>query len=272
MSELTSLPMLVASDDLIDYSATIRSALPISLSAAEGIDGALVAVSGAAAGWVGEVARLVDAGARGILVERPGRIASDDIDALRRASTRVPVALRREYLSNPLLDGSRDAWPSAVGALSLTSDQFIAPGTDLGGALFDHLAVARALTEKIAGVRVLETGPGGYTVTASLTGGTSVVLGGVVSAIEPTRVTLQLLRPPQRLSIEIPTAETSRPATVAITDADGERRLPSSYESVHRAAWRRLVAAAQKDERVDDVADYLVDLALFATIEDRPAV
>lgn len=266
MTEAGPVPMRIDSIGLRGYEPVIRSALPLSLSTADGMDGALVAVDGGDRGWGGHVARVVGDGALGVLVEAPRRLDQNEAEALTDAAARVPVLLRRRYLSNPVFHSPRDAWPRAEDALSLVTDQFIASPADVDQALFDHLSVVREVVGEVESVDAAEIRSSGYSVTGTLEGGTPLVIGGIVSATEPARVRMRLLRPPRRLVAEIFTDETSRPAMVTITDGDGDRLLPTSYESSHRAAWRRLAAAARDSVLLPDVRSYLADLTLLARV------
>ena len=101
----------------------------------------------------------------------------------------------------------------------------------------------------------------GYSLSASSASGADIVLVGIVSAAEPPRLETQIVASPQRLTVTLLTEATSRPGEIVITDPDGERRLPTTYEDVHRSAWRRLIDAAEHDAPVADVADFVADIA-----------
>lgn len=263
---MTTVAVFAAATDVADIVAHARAALPISLKGSPTPDRALAAVSGKREGWVREAAALIDAGAVGVLVDGPRDVSPGDRRTLLSLADRVPLLLRRRYLSNPVAFVDRADWPRPEGALMLTSEQFVRPGCELDEMVFDHVSAVRGLVGPVQAMR-LHRRDRGYSLAVTLAGGAPGVLGGVVSDTEPPGLTLQLLSPPRRLVIEVPTEATSRPAEVLLTDEIGERRFATSYEDVHRASWRRLMSAASDGTRLDDVDGLIADLEAFERID-----
>lgn len=259
MSDVRAIPMHVHSVELAGLGATIIAALPRSLTPSAEVRDSVVALDGGS-GWVDQLAATVRDGAIGAYVELPRPIDLSESDSLRRSADTIPVVLRRPYLANPLLTLPRAGWPDTRQAVSVATEQFVRPGSDLAAALADHLAVVRTAVGQVESFRCLVSRDQGYSVTARLQSGADLVMGGIVSRIEPPRVLLTLLAPPERFRLEIPTDETSRPATATVTGLIGELALPTSYESVHRSTWRRVLHAVNNPSSVTDATEFLSDL------------
>jgi hypothetical protein len=270
MTTLTPMPMLVDSKTLGLYESTIRSALPRTLTGATTIKDALVAVDGSSEEWVDRVTEVAGAGARGVLVEAPTRVGFDEVIKVQGVASKIPVLLRRPYLSNPAIDEARAAWKHIDGGLSLVTDQFVSPSAKIHDSLFDHLSLVRAIAGEVKSIGVVTVRSFGYTITLTLWNGMTAVIGGVRSRTELTRVHVQALNPPRRFALDVFTDETSRPATIVSVDEDGECISPTSYENSHRAAWRRLTMAVAGKGALVDVSDYLADLELWARVTANP--
>lgn len=266
MTTLTPMPMCVDSKALSLYESTIKSALPRTLTGTTTIKDALVAVDGSSENWVDRVTEVAGAGARGVLVEAPRRVGLDEALKVQGVASKIPVLLRRPYLSNPAIQKARAAWKHIDGGPSLVTDQFISPSANVHDSLFDHLSLVRSIAGEVKSIGVVTTRSFGYTITLTLWNGMTAVIGGVRSRTELTRIQIQALNPPRRFALDIFTDETSRPATITSVDEDGECISPTSYENSHRAAWRRLTTAAAGESGLLDASDYLADLELWARV------
>lgn len=263
--------VFVADPSVAEEAAVALASLPVSLAPGEQLRGSFALVSGTGA-WAERAAAAVGAGARGVMVlapdlaERPAD--RECVERLAQRAGDVPILLHRPFLDDPsvLLPEARRM---ADGAAAVVSDRFLRTDEPMTASLFAHLALLRVFVGPVASVEHSVFARGGYSVSATLVTGTSLLVGGIVSDHEEIRVRVRMLRPPERLYAEILSDLTSRSARIVLTDLEGDRTLPSDYESSWRSAWRRLLRAAREGVPPRDVADYLGDLRVLDLVRER---
>lgn len=264
-------PVFVADASVAEEAAVALASLPVSLVPSEQVRGSFAVVSGTGA-WAERAEAAVGSGARGVMVLAPDfadRPADREaIERLVECAGDVPILLHRPFLDDPsvLLPEARRM---ADGAVSVVSDRFLRTDEPVTASLFAHLALLRVFVGRVASVEHSTFAPGGYSVSATLATGASLLVGGIESDHEEIRVRVRMLRPPERLYAEILSDATSRSARIVLTDPEGDRTVPSDYESSWRSAWRRLLRAVHEGVRPRDVAEYLGDLRVLDLVRER---
>lgn len=263
-----AVPLYIGDPALAAYGNVVRTSLPISLKESDTAKGALVAVAGGD-GWIERVVRIANDGAAGILVEDPHLVRDAVLlTALRTVADRVPVLLRRPFLCNPAIRQPATGRPEAGGSRMVVSELFVPSMAMQQRLLFDHISLVRALAAPLEVVRSAKLSKAGYSVSGILRGGAAFLAGGIATTAQPPHVRLRMLRPPERLTVEIFPDLTSRPAHVMVTDAEGERVEPKSFESATRLGWRTLLDAYRLETPLRDVFAYVDDVTIFERVDE----
>ncbi|MEU6787820.1 hypothetical protein ABZ912_52250 [Nonomuraea angiospora] len=182
--------------------------------------------------------------------------------AERAAAAGIPVVVAGPWALDPAvtaLAGALDAEDASLVEVTAT----VPAGSSPTDVLLDQLALLRTAIGPARAVEVIQADAHGHLARAHV-GDVPVHLAAAVSGLGTRRARLDVLGPAVQWRLSFPDPATARPAAVVRTDADGERLLPTLYESAYRAAWRHLHAAvtdgAAPPYSLHDLAD---DLALL---------
>lgn len=247
--------------------AEIAASLPLSLAPADGFP-QIAAVAGSP-GWTAAASAALDAGALAAVVASP--CADDAAPHLAEASAGRTV-LAWEFAANPGVLSAADAAAALRGRAVLAEATLRVPaGSDLDAALLDLMVAAGRILGEFAAPELLIDGPSGRHLSSRLDNGAPVSLGLVVTSAGPASLRVRVLTEDGGLTALIPHAETAAPAEVRVTAPDGERLLPTLWETSRRASWRRAVAIASGGPASGDVAELHRTAALLPRSADRDA-
>ncbi|MGW4966854.1 hypothetical protein ACWEPL_57345 [Nonomuraea sp. NPDC004186] len=206
----------------------------------------------------------LDARPTGILLAGVAGVAAGGVADVRELAGRaaaagVPVVVAGPWALDPAvaaLAGALDAEDASLIEVTAT----VPAGSSPPDVLLDQLALLRTAIGPARAVEVIQADAHGHLARAHV-GDVPVHLAAAVSGLGTRRARLDVLGPAVQWRLSFPDPATARPATVARTDADGERLLPTLYESAYRAAWRHLHAAvtdgATPPYSLHDLADDL---------------
>ncbi|MEV0382716.1 hypothetical protein [Nonomuraea sp. NPDC050643] len=182
---------------------------------------------------------------RGILLTSVTRGDADRVRGLadHAAAAGIPVVVAAIWALNPALAAAADTLRQDLGQAALIElNATVPPGQP--DVLLDQLALLRTTLGPAADLELLQADDHGHIAHARL-GHVPVHLSAAVSPhATQRRARLSLLGPVVQWRLSLPDPATARPAGVVRTDAHGEQRLPTVYESAARASWRQLHAAA----------------------------
>jgi hypothetical protein len=267
-------PVLTVSLDSCDAAASARqrsvlASVPRRFLLAEGEasdrTADVVVLSGQDPDWPDTVVRVVDDGARGVLVVDPGLADPERVRRLSGAvAGRAVVAVESVYAGDRTWTAARGevaadaATASIVDSLaSVPADSAVEP---LVSALVSQLAVVRPLVGSLGGLRLLHRGAREYLLAAP-TAGPRVTLAGVASAAGREGLTLDVVAPARRWEVRFDETALGSPAQVTAYDETGARTRPLVHESGRRMTWQRLHEALTGDGAgsygLDDLADDL---------------
>ncbi|MEV6037872.1 hypothetical protein AB0L65_42450 [Nonomuraea sp. NPDC052116] len=183
----------------------------------------------------------LDARPTGTLLAEVAGVADVRELAERAAAAGIPVVVAGPWALDPAvaaLAGALDAEDASLIEVTAT----VPAGSSPTDVLLDQLALLRTAIGPARGVEVIQADAHGHLARAHV-GDVPVHLAAAVSGLGTRRARLDVLGPAVQWRLSFPDPATARPATVVRTDADGERLLPTLYESAYRAAWRHLHAA-----------------------------
>ena len=216
--------------------------LPDRFRPVDGPNADVVAVGGD--GWVDAAREAIAGGARGVFVARP---TTGDPAAVRALNPGDAVVV----IESPVLD---PAWQ----ALAPQMREAVA-----GAALLDSVAVPGALLDQLALVRDVAgdlelrariDAPGGYALTGTAQG-VPFTLAGTAHGRPELRFDLRAHT--AHHSVRFDLAALAAPTCAARYDRDGGHQLPTSYETMHRAAWRYLAELREPPFTLADLAEVL---------------
>ena len=232
--------------------AAVLSSLPVSYTATAADATADVVVVAGSSDWPSVVDHLLGEGSAAAIVVHP---EPADLAALPR--TPGLVVIDSVWAGNPAVPAAAGHFGRAATASQLVECRVITgPDRPLGANLLDLAALIRSLIGPLRGVSVLQYDSHGFFATAKAAD-LSVSLSVVRSSALAPQASVRLLTDDGGVEMVIPDPSTARPAEVMITNGDGLQRLPTVWESSHRAAWRR--ARTLLDSRAT-----APDLAMFA--------
>ncbi|WP_422934659.1 hypothetical protein [Sinomonas sp. P47F7] len=234
--------------------AEIAASLPLSLAPAREGAPELASVSGSA-GWAGRAQAAFDGGALAAVVGSP---ATDDPEFPAGAESRLVLAW--DFAANPgVLAAAEAAAPLRGRAVFAEATLSVPSSTDLDAALLDALTAVVRVAGEVTPLRTLHRDAAGWHLAGDLAGPQGarapLALAIVVTDAAPAALRLRLLTDDGGLTAEVPSPDTAAPAGVRIVGPDGERLLPTLWETSRRASWRRAVAIAAGEALSADVAE-----------------
>ncbi|MGG5174509.1 hypothetical protein ACQQCD_05700 [Pseudarthrobacter sp. J1763] len=209
------------------------------------------------AGWTRRALDQVNFGTPGIVVVHP---VPEDTAALQHATNarKTTVVLDHRWASNPALvaEAAQALNEYAEPSVLLDSVATAAVGTDPGELFSEQVTGVVRVSGPLQKVRILRTDSHGYSASAQLANGAPAALQGVLTNARSAVLTVNLLTSDGGVQLSLPEPAVAAPATVRITNSDGERLLPTLYESAHRASWRRLYQHLQQRTSAPDLDDF----------------
>jgi hypothetical protein len=203
----------------------------------------VVVVSGRDPGWPERVARVVDTGAQGVLVVRPGLADPQEIrDLVGTVAGRAVVAVDTPYAADPTWTAAQPA-VAADAASAAIVDSLVSiaadPAADIVEALVGQLAVVRPLVEPLDELRLLHRDEWAYMLGAH-TRGPTVTLSGATSAGGHAVLAVDVVAAQRRWQIHFDDTALAGPTEVTRYDDAGAHTWPFVYESGRRGTWQRL--------------------------------
>lgn len=229
--------------------------LPESAESAPEAEGSIVVVDGQG-DWCSAAADALARGAAAIIVSRPSPAPVGSLDALAAVVQSAPVILERDLLRADAVDLVRDSM-SEIATPAVLAVECHAPRPQLGTALHDAIGWARV----IAGARlsVRSGASSGGRVLGLLEAGPDAAVP-VIAGEQPGAGPLGCVRVTTLAETRLE-VEAARDVVVAVTDSTGRRVLPALFESPHRVALRRAIAAVCTGTGTVDLRDLRDDAA-----------
>jgi hypothetical protein len=249
----------------------VLATLPAQFEPTSEAEADVVVVSGLRTGWIDVAADALRAGARGVLIARPGTGDPEAVRVLAAAAAGTGAVVAVETL---VVD---PAWSAALARLraSLPGASLLHAVTALDGAdddgrgrvlavgLLEQLALVRSVTGGLDEMTADFRGGGsGYWISGAARG-VPVSLAGTISSAGAPALRLDLVTSAEHWKIRFDTSAPAGPTHVARFDADGGELWPEVYERGHRVVWRQLAAALLEGAAISyGLADLADDLAL----------
>lgn len=229
-------------------------------------------VDGAAPGWPQLIAQALDRPARGVLLSPPTIAAVADVTDLAARATSIgcPVVVATPFPYDPTVRDGLSRLRAAGGKLSF-ADSIVTvpgdgggqpPGSALGAAFLAQLAAIRMITGGVPGLTMNYETDHAYCA-AAIGDEMTVLLAGLVSGCAAPVLRVDLVGVRSRHTICLAEPFAAAPATFLSYGTSGMSRLPLSYESGLRSAWRNLHAAVTSAHPVRyGLRELIQDLAL----------
>ena len=248
-----SLPVFAA-DGAHATSAGVLGSLPISYHHGEAASGG-VTVIGGSSGWPRAAATAIRAGAAAVIVTAP---EPEDLSPLRSGGL---IVVDSVWAANPVVASAGAALRfAATAGARLECRVRIGVGRSLPAVLLDQLSLIRALLAPATDLHILHHCEHGF-VGEARAAGIAVDLSAICTDAAPERADARLLTADGSVQVLIPHGDTAQPALLTVTGPYGALLAPTSYESGHRAAWRRLHHLLSTGERCTDLDDLEADIA-----------
>ncbi|MDQ4502961.1 hypothetical protein [Sinomonas sp. ASV322] len=232
--------------------AEIVASLPLSLSPVGDGPAQLAAVAGSP-GWAQRAMEAADGGALAVVVGSP---QTDDGVAALASETAPRVVLAWDFAANPgVLAAADAAAPLRESAVLAEATLAVPSGTDLDAALLDVLVAVDRVAGEPASLRSLHRGANSWHLAGGTRSGAPLALSLVVTDAASASLRLRILTDDGGLTAVVPSPDTAAPAEIRVVARDGERLLPTLWETSRRASWRRAVAIAAGDTISGDIAE-----------------
>ncbi|WP_415854841.1 hypothetical protein [Sinomonas sp. G460-2] len=233
----------------------VVASLPLSLTRAGEEPAQLATITGAR-GWADRALEAFDGGALAAVVSSPS--ADEGVPAL-PADIATRAIIEWAFACNPgVLVAAEAAAPLRERAVFADVELRLPTGADPDTALLDTLTAASRVLGPLTPVRSLHRDKASWHLSGSLTEDAPtapVAIAIIVTDAAPARLRLRLLTLDGGLTAVVPAPDTAAPAEVRIVGPDGERLLPTLWETSRRSAWRRAVAIAAGELVSADVAE-----------------
>jgi hypothetical protein len=232
--------------------ASVLASLPVSYAPSVPVDPAdVVVIAGDGAGWPAAAVTAIDAGSTAVIVVDP---QPADLRAVTEPAD-GRVVIDWPWASNPALPSAASAFTAAVARGSLLEvTAIIDPARPLTASLLDLAGVVRRLVGPLTQARLLHDDQHGLTLS-----GTAATRPVALTLTRSTAVAgqarVRLLTDDGGIELTLPDPVTARPAEVTITDQAGLHIQPTSWESSHRATWRRARILTGSPTAATDLAE-----------------
>lgn len=245
--------------------ATVLATLPVSYAPSVPDSPAQVVVIAGDGDWPSAAAAAIDAGSTAVIVVDP---QPADLTAIPKP-TDGQVVIDWPWATNPALPSAAVAFTAAVARGSLVEiTAIIDPARALTASLLDLAGVVRRLVGPLSQARLLHRDQHGLTLS-----GTAATRPVALTLTRSTGVAAQarvrLLTDDGGIELTLPDPVTARPAEVTITDQAGLHIQPTSWESSHRATWRRAQILTGSPTAAADIAELRHDQDVLAEALDQ---
>lgn len=248
--------------------AAVLASLPVSYAPSVPGDPADVVVIAGDGDWPATAVTAVDARSTAVIVVDPQWA---DLTAVTEPAD-GRVVIDWPWASNPALPSAAAGFTAAVARGSLLEiTAIIDPARPLTASLLDLAGVVRRLVGPLTQARLLHHDQHGLTLS-----GTAATRPVALTLTRSTAVAAQarvrLLTDDGGIELTLPDSVTARPAEVTITDQAGLHIQPTSWESSHRATWRRAQILTGSPTAATDLAELRHDQdALAEALSKLPA-
>lgn len=224
-----------------EVSAAVAS-LPRTLRAVDRSERAdIVAVTGR--DWARRAVSAAADDARAVLVVEPEPVAPEDLNAL--AAARAAVVIDSSWRHNPAVEGIAPPFAEYRQPGALVEARSLAtPSADLGATALGLLDLVTALAGDLAELRVLVRDHRRLLLAGRFGDDSMLMLTILTTSGAPEGVTVRITGHDGAATISLPHPGTAAPASATVTTPRGHTMMPTSYESAHRVALRRVAAAA----------------------------
>jgi hypothetical protein len=264
---MTTVQLTVTTDPETERLARVLvSSLPLSMALSSGA--ADIAIVGGSEGWVDRALGAAAASANVVIVD-PSPTDSADLDRLRAAKGTSAFTIDESFAGNSAVCRLRETESRLLSDAHLVT--IVSRGRSLTGMLFEQLRILRALGWADVRVRDAEMAPNSMLITAHAQRGDTRVLLRLVAAVSDTarEHRVRAYTTQDLVMLDLPDADTARPAWTEIVSPDGARILPAIYESAHRSTWRQVHArAVAGGDDGTDLEALAADMALVSQIAD----
>jgi len=263
---MTDFLTLGGASDLQGMAANLAATFPISyrLSSDEEPQADIMLLSGEA-DWTEAAARRSALPHGWTIIVDPVAQDAEAIEdlAARLEQSRSLVLLSETFAGNPILQPVKEALRFPIHNYTIQSRT----SGSLTQSLFEQLRIARATGLGSVEVTDVAVARGAVLLTfAGLFNGDKVELrtSVKVTSATPAQHVLDIFGPHDALKLTLFGAETARPAEAKITSADGQKLLPTIYETSHRALLRALPQSAAGTS--DALRDLAADVRLIQSL------
>lgn len=222
------------------FAPTLAS-LPVSFLPAVG-GFADVTVIGGGTDWPLAVADAIRAGSQGIIVSNPGM--ADPAVVLFAADLaeehNAHVVLAEPYAGDPGLLAHQTDIVNHMAAVDTLSIKEVSVHGDAGNLLLSVLRTARAIGYPSPRLDSYVPTDHGFTAGGTAANGAVFAALGVQSPAAPAGQSVRGYGFARTVAVDLFGAKTASPASLSITNVDGELSLTSVYETADRAAWLQL--------------------------------
>jgi hypothetical protein len=195
------------------------------------------------------IQQVCSGGTRAVVIDRPGRLSSSDLAAIKVAADRQDCIVVPAVLYGPRADAAADLLGTAH--VDLLESTVISPEA-LRASLVEQLAVLRTMLGSVASVRVLHASVSHYVLEATMADHpkSHVLMNGLSLPTAVDEVALQAIGPERHVKIRIDADPLARPAEIHCYHRDGGTSPWPLHQHAHRltlARLHRLLTAGEGD-------------------------
>jgi hypothetical protein len=234
---------------------SVVASLPVSLAPADADHPAdLIGVDGTG-DWPAVAAASVSDGAIGLVVVRPH--PADARPFLRSAGeSKIVVVVDTRWSAHPIVPLAAEEFRRSTRARGqLESRVVVSTAEPTERILLDQLLLLCALLGPVEDLALHLSTSHGYCATASVGGVRADLLAVRSDARSPTATVRHVTRE-GAVELQLPEADTVRPAHLHVTTPTGAVTHPTVYESAHRSSWRRLHALVASGQCGDELEQW----------------
>lgn len=216
----------------------------------------LVAIDGSSE-WSDRLIAAINRGARGIMIIDPHPDACLDVPAVD-----VPAVVDSAWGWNPAVLETATALADLDSMSSVDVSVVVATDVDLASTLLHEIMLLRSAGLALDDLSMIRLSARGLDATGWRHDGTRVSISVVQTNAVPPAASIRAISEQRTIELAIPDAATAQPATLHITDADGDRLRPTHFETAHRAAWRALHDLVVTESGSDALTNLAQDAAI----------